>query len=140
MSYSSERFSTEYDFLAVCLAAIERRDYKAALISLKRGLDRNLEEDQPVDGREFLRHVRSLVGALDTSLRKAYGYDWGQDIVAPETRAERAKPRCSFCGKPEGAVEKIISGPNVGICDSCVGVCLEILRDAGLAGSGGGTA
>src|SRR5689334_2277413 len=100
MSYSSEQFSAEYDFIAVCLAAIERRDYKAALISLKRGLGRNLEEGQPVDGGEFLRHMRSLVGALETSLRKDYGYDWGQDIVAHARRTDHAKPRCSFCGKP----------------------------------------
>lgn len=35
--------------------------------------------------------------------------------------------RCSFCGKPEQEVNKLLSGPGVFICDECVGMCNEIL-------------
>lgn len=34
---------------------------------------------------------------------------------------------CSFCGRTEEAVEKLISGPNVFICDKCVRLCTVIL-------------
>lgn len=35
---------------------------------------------------------------------------------------------CSFCGKPETEVAKLIAGPRVHICDACVGVCNGILE------------
>ncbi len=38
---------------------------------------------------------------------------------------------CSLCGKAEGAVAKVISGPGVNICDVCVDLCVEILQDEG---------
>ncbi len=34
---------------------------------------------------------------------------------------------CSFCGKAHGEVRKLIAGPGVYICDSCIGVCKGIL-------------
>lgn len=40
----------------------------------------------------------------------------------------RPRPlRCSFCGKTDGEVSKLIAGPRVHICDVCVGVCNRIL-------------
>ncbi len=36
--------------------------------------------------------------------------------------------RCSFCGKPDSQVSKLIAGPAVYICDVCVGVCNRILE------------
>ena len=39
-------------------------------------------------------------------------------------------PRCSFCGKPEGQIRKLIAGPaGVFICDECVELCDEILME-----------
>lgn len=35
---------------------------------------------------------------------------------------------CSFCGRNEEAVEKLISGPNVYICDRCVNLCAGIIE------------
>jgi len=36
--------------------------------------------------------------------------------------------RCSFCGKTERDVAKLIAGPKVHICDACIGVCNGILE------------
>ena len=36
---------------------------------------------------------------------------------------------CSFCGKSQSAVKKIVAGPGVFICDECVEVCNEILNE-----------
>jgi ATP-dependent Clp protease ATP-binding subunit ClpX len=38
---------------------------------------------------------------------------------------------CSFCGKSQHEVRKLIAGPNVFICDECVELCLGILADTG---------
>lgn len=35
--------------------------------------------------------------------------------------------RCSFCGKPQEQVEKLIAGPGVYICDECVDLCAGII-------------
>lgn len=35
---------------------------------------------------------------------------------------------CSFCGRTEDLVEKLISGPNAYICDKCVGLCVDIVQ------------
>lgn len=36
---------------------------------------------------------------------------------------------CSFCGKSQHEVKKLIAGPNVFICDECVDLCIEIIRE-----------
>ena len=36
---------------------------------------------------------------------------------------------CSFCVKPRSAVEKMIAGPGVYICNECVGLCNSVLED-----------
>ena len=37
---------------------------------------------------------------------------------------------CSFCGKNQEEVAKLIAGPNVYICDECIDLCNEIVQDA----------
>lgn len=37
--------------------------------------------------------------------------------------------RCSFCGKPQNQVKQLIAGPNIFICDQCVALCNEIIKD-----------
>ena len=37
---------------------------------------------------------------------------------------------CSFCGKPQGMVAKLISGNGVYICDACVELCMSIIEEA----------
>ena len=36
--------------------------------------------------------------------------------------------RCSFCGKTQDSVKKIIAGPGVYICDECVDLCTSIIE------------
>ncbi len=36
---------------------------------------------------------------------------------------------CSFCGKSQNEVKKLIAGPSVHVCDECVGLCNDIIRD-----------
>ena len=37
--------------------------------------------------------------------------------------------RCSFCGKTQEDVERIIAGPGVYICDECIKVCTNIIEN-----------
>ena len=37
--------------------------------------------------------------------------------------------RCSFCGKTQDEVKKIIAGPTVYICDECIDLCNEIMEE-----------
>ena len=41
----------------------------------------------------------------------------------------RSGPRCSFCGKAQNMVERLVAGPNVYICNECIELCNDILRE-----------
>ena len=43
-------------------------------------------------------------------------------------RKEEQQIRCSFCGKRETQVERLIAGPGVYICSDCVSACSELLK------------
>ena len=36
---------------------------------------------------------------------------------------------CSFCGKSQDEVKKLIAGPSVYICDECIQLCNEIIAE-----------
>ena len=37
--------------------------------------------------------------------------------------------RCSFCGKTQDEVSRLIAGPGVYICDECIELCFEIIDE-----------
>lgn len=41
---------------------------------------------------------------------------------------KKEKMSCSFCGRPEEVVEKLISGPQAFICDKCTRLCMDIIE------------
>jgi len=77
-------------------------------------------------------------------IAKAFGYDnWNilsakidaagrapVTAVAPEPEAPQPL-RCSFCSKSQHDVRRLIAGPGVYICDKCVEVCLDVIREEG---------
>ena len=42
---------------------------------------------------------------------------------------EQGKLKCSFCGKPQDQVRKLIAGHGVYICDECISLCSEIIEE-----------
>jgi len=44
---------------------------------------------------------------------------------------------CSFCGKSQHEVKKLIAGPSVFICDECIDLCNDIIRDENAPDAGG---
>lgn len=45
--------------------------------------------------------------------------------------------RCSFCGKSEAMVHKLIEGPGVFICDECIRLCNDLIQSTELADAPG---
>ena len=41
--------------------------------------------------------------------------------------------RCSFCGKSQDEVKRLIAGPTVYICDECIDLCNDIILEEGAA-------
>ncbi|MDB4928424.1 MAG: ATP-dependent protease [Myxococcaceae bacterium] len=46
-------------------------------------------------------------------------------------RGDHGNLTCSFCGKSQRDVKKLIAGPTVYICDECIGLCNDILVEEG---------
>src|SRR6266478_1194134 len=51
----------------------------------------------------------------------------------PRKDAQRDVLRCSFCGKSQEDVQRLIAGPTAYICDECIDLCNDILREEGVA-------
>ncbi|MCB1327592.1 MAG: ATP-dependent Clp protease ATP-binding subunit ClpX [Spirochaetales bacterium] len=50
---------------------------------------------------------------------------------------DREKLHCSFCGKEQDAVRRLVAGPGVYICDECIELCNEIIAEESEQDSGG---
>jgi ATP-dependent protease Clp ATPase subunit len=68
--------------------------------------------------QEARRRIRER-GAADATARQT---------SEPE-RGERSQLACSFCGKDQADVQKLIAGPTVYICDACVRRCGDVLTN-----------
>ena len=47
----------------------------------------------------------------------------------PNNLGDDSKIRCSFCGKYQDQVKRVIAGPGVFICDECIALCDKIIQD-----------
>ena len=105
--------------------AIAQQRYSDALVILQQGLN-NKYDSATVNGLSLLEHFVGLLWILEFNLRQTKGINWEAKVAkVPEKNTS-----CSFCGRTYAEVAKLISGPNVIICDECVGICNEILADA----------
>jgi ATP-dependent Clp protease ATP-binding subunit ClpX len=46
---------------------------------------------------------------------------------AASTRTRTSTLKCSFCGKSQKQVSKLVAGPGVYICNECVELCVQII-------------
>lgn len=107
------------------------RDYRDAK-TMAKGLRRSL-----ADLGTELTHSQSL-----ELVAQAFGFDnW--NILAAKIDAARPTPApekqptdetlyCSFCGKSQHDVKKLIAGPSSFICNECVALCEDIVEDSEL--------
>ena len=69
---------------------------------------------------------------LIKDLRKQIAYykkEINESTKDKESKGKHPPLHCSFCGKDRKDATKIIAGPNVYICNECVGVCNSILSE-----------
>jgi ATP-dependent Clp protease ATP-binding subunit ClpX len=50
-----------------------------------------------------------------------------------DNQSDNAHFFCAFCGKSQSQVKRLIAGPEVSICNECIDLCVEVLRDEALA-------
>jgi len=106
------------------------RDAKAMAHSLRNALKANAVQTTHSESLELIA--------------KAFGYDnWNilsakidaaQLISRAATSLQDRTPHkdilcCSFCGKNQHEVQKLIAGPTVFICDECVDLCIDIVDE-----------
>src|SRR6185436_9247332 len=59
-------------------------------------------------------------------IRQEVGY---ASYEMPIEKRDGASLTCSFCGKAQKEVKKLIAGPTVYICDECIGLCNDIIAE-----------
>lgn len=81
---------------------------------------------------EEIRAARLCLRDAQLVVAREYGFaNWAKLAAA---FGESAKPPCSFCGRFQGQVQKILQGPSVHICDECVRTSRDFLRQEDLPG------
>lgn len=116
---------SDFKYVSKVAAAIVSRDYKGALQKFKAGLENSIESEKQYNSQDLLKWFYNLVTMLEVTLEEAYGDEWADTIEIPKMPDKEI--RCSFCGKGENEVAKIIAGPYVYVCDECVEICHEIV-------------
>lgn len=105
---------------------------RAAMLAQRAGLDQvgteHLLAVLALDPGSRARRVLSHLGVSVAAVKK--GLD-GYVGPGKQRRRKRGKAdlACSFCGKGQKQVKKLIAGPGVYICDECIDLCNEILAE-----------
>src|SRR5437016_11654854 len=74
-----------------------------------------------------LRHTASWTTSSLTGRRNAKSEVQGETMARASEGNEQLL--CSFCGKSQRQVKKLIAGPGVYICDECIDLCNEIIDE-----------
>lgn len=108
-----------------CADLIHEQKYGAALKSYQRAVANFLDSKSTPKRSEIARQLFQIGSALEETLKKAFGDQWETQV--PQFADESKTVTCSFCGKNQEEVRKVIAGPSVHICNECVNLCDEIL-------------
>lgn len=121
----------ELEFFRDYMTALDQQDYRGALEAIKKGLDEAGKVAGQLSSLYLILTFQGLVSLLEFNLEKAYGDRWEKRIdIPPIPPEERQIFRCSFCGKADSEVAKLIAGGSAYICNECIGICNEILDEA----------
>lgn len=112
-----------FELITICMNAIGERRYRDALTSLDEGISKQLASPNEVNAAAFLNRFKTLLAYLDSRLSEDFGAQWETQPY----EEDQAQIRCSFCGKTEPEVDKIIAGPGVFICNECIRTCAGAL-------------
>ncbi len=116
-----------------CADLINAQKYRPALKVFQQAVSNFLESKSAPKRAEVALQLLHISTALEETLKKAYGDRW--DAHVPVFSEDGKKTTCSFCGKDESEVLKLIAGPSVHICNECVALCGGILNKERFDGS-----
>ena len=108
-----------------CADLVSEQKYGAALRQFQQSVGKFLDSKSPPKRGEIARQLFQIGSALEESLKKAMGDDW--DAHVPKFDEDAKHASCSFCGKNQSEVRKLVAGPAVHICDECVELCKNIV-------------
>src|SRR6185436_12229811 len=86
------------------------------------GISLNMRKENRFPGETF-----PGLGGWQTSVKTSLTTGPAAVLHARMKLKLKRKLRCSFCGRDESAVAKLLGGPRAYICDACIGVCNRIL-------------
>ena len=108
-----------------CADLVSEQKYGAALRQFQQSVGKFLDSKSPPKRGEIARQLFQIGSALEETLKKAMGEDW--DTHVPRAADDTKHSSCSFCGKNQSEVRKLVAGPSVHICDECVELCKNIV-------------
>jgi hypothetical protein len=108
-----------------CADLINAQKYGPALKMFQQAVSNFLDSKSAPKRGEVALQLLQISTALEETLKKAFSDKWAAHI--PGFSDEGSVASCSFCGKGESEVLKLIAGPSVHICDECVVLCDDIL-------------
>ena len=89
-----------------------------------------LVKESALLNRENIQNVRSYVGELLKKQRTGeipITQADQKDTSADKFPRSSSATRCSFCGRADDQVQRMIQGPGICICDDCIYLCLQVL-------------
>jgi hypothetical protein len=101
---------TDVEALSVLLGEARTQEN---LLSYLKSLLRRAEPD-PSNLHRLAECLVTAAGAMNQKLAET---------------SRKGKLRCSFCLKRQRDVRKLIAGTHANICDECVGICVETLKE-----------
>ena len=108
-----------------CADLVSDQKYGAALRLFQEAVGKFLESKSAPKRGEIARELLQIGTALEETLKRAMGEDW--DTHVPKFADDVKHATCSFCGKGQSEVRKLVAGPSVHICDECIDLCKNIL-------------
>jgi hypothetical protein len=112
-----QKFPDELNFVAKVAGEIANDNYNSAIDQFFEGLKNITVSPDGITADQFQYVFRILEAVVKYKL----------DLLP---KPEDPGPHCSFCGKSESQVARLIAGSAVFICDACVNICSDILSKA----------
>lgn len=119
-----------------CADLIAEQKYAAAFEMFQLAVGKFVESRSTPKRSEIALQLLQIGTVLEETLKRAYGDQWESRI--PRFADEVKQIVCSFCGKNQREVRKLIAGPSVHICEECVKLCSGIIAEELEAGKGSG--
>lgn len=128
-------------------------DYRGKLLTIEESLADGEEPDvgklaknlngvfKGLTGKELKRftsdQAKDALARLTSDLMDLHGANHPEGQADHDPGAAGDTLYCSFCGKSQHEVKKLIAGPSVFICEECTELCMMIIREENPPAAGG---